>query len=220
MTELTERRGIGRPRSIDRDKIVAAAQRLGVENLTMRAVAEELGVTTQALYNHIGGRRELLVLLANDYSELFELDDEADPSDWRAWLTTFASGLRRHLRTQPGLAASVVTQGPTTPAALRFAERAVDTLGEAGFSPADALRAYRIVLEYVVGWSQRHDRGTGPDHGVVRLAEGDGTSRHWPHIAGAWAVDNDELFDFGLRCLLDGFTRLLDAGRQEPVIQL
>ncbi|MEZ5263050.1 MAG: helix-turn-helix domain-containing protein [Acidimicrobiales bacterium] len=92
--EAEHRRAIGRPRSIDREKIVAAAHRLGLEKLTMRAVAAELGVTTQALYNHIGGRRELLVLLANDYSELFELDLDEETATWRGWLTEFARSLR------------------------------------------------------------------------------------------------------------------------------
>ena len=88
MGEAGQRRAIGRPRSIDRDKIVAAANEIGVERLTMRAVAEHLGVTTQALYNHIGGRRELLALLANDYGDTFDLpaDDSATAGapGWRA----------------------------------------------------------------------------------------------------------------------------------------
>ncbi|MEZ5232208.1 MAG: TetR/AcrR family transcriptional regulator C-terminal domain-containing protein [Acidimicrobiales bacterium] len=203
--EAEHRRAIGRPRSIDREKIVAAAHRLGLEKLTMRAVAAELGVTTQALYNHIGGRRELLVLLANDYSELFELDLDEETATWRGWLTEFARSLRTHLRTHSGLAASVVTQGPATPAALRFVERTVAKLGEGGFTVPEALRAYRVTLEFVVGWCQHNDLAPQPE----RLTVPDAASPLHEEIVAAWAADDDELFGFGLAALLEG----LDAAR-------
>ncbi len=200
------RRSIGRPRSIDREKIVAAAHRLGLEKLTMRAIADELGVTTQALYNHIGGRRELLVLLANDHSALFDLPVEFDGVTWQRWLTEFGVSVRTHLRTHSGLAASVITQGPATPASMRFVERTVAKLREGGFTTADAVRAYRLVLEFVVGWCQHHDLGSAPLHDV----EPDASSPLHAEIVAAWRTDDEELFRFGLATLLDG----LEAGRR------
>ncbi len=209
MSEVEPRRAIGRPRSIDRDKILAAAHRLGLENLTMRAIADELGVTTQALYNHIGGRRELLVLLANDYSELFELDVD-DGASWQVWLAEFATSLRGHLQTHPGLAASVVTEGPATPAALQFVERTVAKLRASGFNAMAALRAYRIVLEFVVGWAEHHDRaGAGAD----RSSEPDRGSPLHDEIVAAWSSDDDELFAFGLDALLVGLAEVNQSNR-------
>lgn len=201
MSELELRRGIGRPRSIDRDKIVATAHRLGLENLTMRAIAEQLGVTTQALYNHIGGRRELLLLLANDHRELYDLGPDSADLPWRPWLTGFAHALRRHLDEQPGLAAAVVTRGPASPAALRFVEATVAKLMADGFGADGALRTYRVVLEFVVGWAQRDAH---PDPvGTVRPIET--TSELQATIVGAWSGErDDDLFALGLAALLDG----------------
>lgn len=206
MSEAENRRAIGRPRSIDRDKIVAAAHRLGLEKLTMRAIATELGVTTQALYNHIGGRRELLMLLANDYREVFQLDLDEAAATWRTWLSEFALSLREHLRTHSGLAASVLTRGPETPAALQFVERTVAKLHEAGFATPHALRTYRVVLEFVVGWCQRHDLAAAPD----RPVEPQLASPLHDELVAAWAVDEHELFLFALDALLDG----LDPARR------
>lgn len=200
MSEAEHRRAIGRPRSIDRDKIVAAAHRLGLEKLTMRAVAVELGVTTQALYNHIGGRRELLLLLANDYSEVFQLDLDEREAGWRSWLTEFSLSLRQHLRSHAGLAASVLSRGPETPAALQFVERTVTILQEGGFTTPHALRTYRVVLEFVVGWCQRHDLAAAPDH----PAEQRFPSPLHDELIAAWAIEERELFLFALGALLDG----------------
>lgn len=50
--------------ALSRERIVTAAlelsDRVGLEGLTMRALAEELGCGTMSLYSHIGGREDLL----------------------------------------------------------------------------------------------------------------------------------------------------------------
>jgi AcrR family transcriptional regulator len=59
MRQSTPRRG--RPPSITRDQIVEKAlhrlDEAGVDELTMKALAGDLGVTTMALYRHVGGSR-------------------------------------------------------------------------------------------------------------------------------------------------------------------
>lgn len=213
MGEAVQRRAIGRPRSIDRDKIVAAANEIGVERLTMRAVAEHLGVTTQALYNHIGGRRELLALLANDYGDAFELPAD-DTEGWQAWLAVFARSLRARLLARPGTVLSVTTRGPTSPAALRFVDRTISKMGGAGFDPQEALLAYKAVLELVVGAVQRQElRDSDPDrdqahrslfYEALTASEPDDLP-NLAFIAAGWNRRNpDELFDHSLDCLLAG----------------
>ena len=213
MGEAAQRRAIGRPRSIDRDKIVAAANEIGLERLTMRAVAEQLGVTTQALYNHIGGRRELLALLANDYGDAFDLP--ADESDgWQSWLAGFARSLRARLLARPGTVVSVTTRGPTSPAAVRFVDRTISKMGEDGFDEQEALLAYRCVLELVVGGVQRQElRDADPERDQAHralfyeaLAASDPDDLpNLAFIAAGWSRRNpDELFEYSLGCLLAG----------------
>jgi AcrR family transcriptional regulator len=216
--EAGQRRAIGRPRSIDRDKIVAAANEIGIERLTMRAVAESLGVTTQALYNHIGGRRELLTLLANDYGDAFDLPGDGS-GDWQAWLAGFGHSLRARLLARPGTAASVTTRGPTSAAAVRFVDRTISKMGQAGFDEQEALLAYRSVLELVVFGVQREElRSSDPardqaQRGLFYEALTACDPDDLPNlafIAAGWSRRNtDEMFDFSLGCLLAG----IDADR-------
>jgi AcrR family transcriptional regulator len=211
--DATQRRAIGRPRSIDRDKIVAAATEIGVERLTMRAVAEHLGVTTQALYNHIGGRRELLALLANDYGDAFDFPPEGE-ADWRPWLSAFARSLRSRLLTRPGTAASVATRGPTSAAAVRFVDQTIARMRRDGFEEQEALLAYKAVLELVVGMAQRQEqRDADPEReqahrSLFYEALTDSEPDELPNlafIAAGWnRRDPDELFEYSLACVVAG----------------
>lgn len=209
------RRSVGRPRSIDRDKILAAANRIGVERLTMRAIAAELGVTTQALYNHIGGRRELVLLLANDYDHCFDHDPIA-LVHWQPWLSAFARALADHLAGQPGLAGSVSTRGPTSSAALRFVDLTIQKMTAEGFEPAAALDAYRAVLELVVCWVQHGEALGDPEAPgreralfVEALTHADDKElTHLPSIAARWGRSRTELFDYVLAALLAGIATL------------
>lgn len=208
-------RNVGRPRSIDRDKIVAAANRIGLERLTMRAIATELGVTTQALYNHIGGRQELVLLLANRYDHCFEHDPE-EFADWQSWLATFARALRDHLVGQRGLASSATTGGPTSPAALRFVDVTIDKMAADDFAPVAAFEAYRAVLELVVGWVQHGESLGGPETAarerslfVEAMAQVDHRDvTHLGPIITAWGRSRDDLFDYTLKALLAGIEQL------------
>ena len=210
----TAKRSIGRPRSIDRDKIVAAANSIGVDRLTMRGVAEQLGVTTQALYNHIGGRRELLALLANDYGDVFNCPDDDNEMTWSEWLEQFARSLRTRLLARAGTAAAVATRGPTSTAAVRFVDRTVSKMRLAGFDEAEALLAYKSLLELVVGMVQRQEAGEiDPDRDHAHrtlfyeaLANSDPDSLpNLAFIAAGWnRRDPDELFEYSLVNLLSG----------------
>lgn len=216
MGQESNRRGIGRPRSIDREKIIAAANHIGVENLTMRAIAEHLGVTTQALYNHIGGRRELLTLMANDHGDLYQLDPDGF-GDWQSLLRAFARGFTTHLGQRPGLATSVVTRGPTSPPALRFVNSTVSKMMADGFDEQAALRAYRALVEFLVGWVQRNEGRAESDANdqTHRTMFYEAVSRsdldelpHLAHIAAAWNRRDDELFDYALEAFLAGVATL------------
>src|SRR3979490_1108511 len=60
----------GRPRQTDRERIVEAAIDVGLESLTMRRVAERLGVHPSALNYHVASREELLGAVASSVFQL------------------------------------------------------------------------------------------------------------------------------------------------------
>jgi AcrR family transcriptional regulator len=213
-----ERRPIGRPRVIDRAKILAAANEIGLERLTMRAVAEHLGVTTQALYNHVGGRRELVALMANDYGESTPMPSD-EITDWREWLAVFATDLRSLLLARPGMAESLMSQGPTTPQALRFVDRAIALMSADGFDEREAIVAYRMIVEFVIAAVQRQEKNEAATSSgghpnalfYEALAKSDPDELPYlAHIAVGWDRQSpDETFEHTLSCLLQG----IDAQR-------
>src|SRR5690606_10443387 len=51
---------VGRPARINRQMIAEAAHELGLDGLTLRSVADHLGVSIAALYHHVSGKDDLL----------------------------------------------------------------------------------------------------------------------------------------------------------------
>lgn len=139
---------------LSRDLIVAAARGLadtaGLDALTLRELAQELGTGQASLYRHIADRRELLSLLADDVARGFPQGDPDLPLPQRlvqVWLDTYAY-LSRHR-----WAARVITDGDlVSPNAVPFAERQLAYLAEAGLSPSDAMHAYRTLFNLLLGY--------------------------------------------------------------------
>jgi AcrR family transcriptional regulator len=149
-------RRVGRPARIGRDQVVAAAVEIGLEDLTMGAVAERLGTSHQALYRWVRNRDELVALVADAYVQRLDLSPMAD-EDWRAWLRRFADALHDAIDDLPGFAAEGLVAFRTSLPFLRINEAAVRTLVDAGFTPARAQRIYQTLGTALLGWLVRED---------------------------------------------------------------
>ncbi|MEV0155603.1 TetR/AcrR family transcriptional regulator [Micromonospora sp. NPDC050686] len=117
------------------DRIVRAAIELadaeGLAALSMRRVAERLGVGTMSLYTHVPGKGELLdVMLDTAYGQTARPDDV--PGGWRGRLTQIArENWALHLR-HPWLLQVATTRpplGPNVTAKYEYELRAVDGIG-------------------------------------------------------------------------------------------
>ena len=76
----------GRPNVVNRERILNVARALGLRDLTMQAVAVELGVSTPALYHYFPNKKELLSALAGEY--VADLPEPVDTGQgWREWMT-------------------------------------------------------------------------------------------------------------------------------------
>lgn len=206
-------RPVGRPPRLSRDQIVAAALDIGIENLTMAAVADRLATSHQALYRWVRDRDELVALVADAYVQ--RLDVEPVPGeDWRRWLRRFADSLRRVvLDNLPGFAAEGLTTFRTTLPFLRLNQTALQVLTDAGFTPARAQRIYQTTGTALLGWLAREDayRALRADPDPARDAV-DTTVRHTDDdldLVRATAVDEltrptDERYRFLVDTLLAG----------------
>jgi AcrR family transcriptional regulator len=128
------------------DRALALADASGLDALTIRKLATELGVTPMALYWHFRGKEELLEGLAERIWS--ELDISVDaalpwPDQLRALLTSLISVLRAHPAATQLLMQS---EKRNSEAALNANEVALELLRTAGFSPQDASAIARTAL--------------------------------------------------------------------------
>ncbi len=128
------------------DRALALADKSGLDALTIRKLATELGVTPMALYWHFRGKDELLEGLAERvWSEIDLTVDRTAPwtEQIRALLESLLTVLRAH-PAAPGLL--LHSEKLNAQAALNATELTLDIFRTAGFSPKDASYAARSVL--------------------------------------------------------------------------
>ncbi|MFE5536206.1 TetR/AcrR family transcriptional regulator [Streptomyces sp. NPDC056492] len=216
----------GRPPRLDQARTVEAALALldeaGLDALTMRRLADAVGVQAGALYRHFATKQDLLTAMA----ERMLAGCSTPPPDpvWSARLTTLARGMRTALLAHRDGARVYAGTHSTGANTLGFAETLLGVLREAGFGPAQAARTALTVIHYTVGHTLEEQAALRPadqgpaDQGPAdpdRLREAVTEARH-PHLAEALPVFTDTdfaaQFEFGLDLLLQGLRALPRPG--------
>lgn len=138
-----ERTRLTRAAVVDRALRLADAD--GLDALTIRKLATELGVTPMALYWHFRSKDELLEGLAERvWSEIDVAVDSSVP--WPAQLRGLLESLLRVLRTHPAAAQLLLQTEKQNEAALNATEVTLEVLRGAGFDPQDASAIARSAL--------------------------------------------------------------------------
>ena len=134
--------------------IYAAALRLvddeGLEALTMRHLAETIGVATMSLYSHVTTKEDLLLGVVNLATSQIALPDPDTPP-WEA-LRRVTREFRHVSLRHPNLVPLIMRQPPTGAEGLRTLEVALDALRRAGIEPALAAPAYRLMASFAIGF--------------------------------------------------------------------
>jgi AcrR family transcriptional regulator len=204
---------MGSRRALTRAEIATAALRMadghGLEPLTMRALAAELGITAMALYRHFPSKDALLEAVVE--TALAEIrPPRARPSGWKSRMRALALEFRRVLRNHPGMVRLLADRPALGPAALRLYEASLRVLQESGLGKRALLGGYAALYGYTLGFSlvevtRRH----GPKRERVDLIAGRSGLPDLD-IAALRALQPttgrfDEVhFAFGLDVLLDG----------------
>ncbi len=213
-----------RPR-LSRDAVmraaVAVADRGGVVSVTMRKVAEELGIEAMSLYHHVANKDAILDGLVDVVFSEIELP--AAGQAWRTGMRNRAGSARRCLRRHGwalGLMDSRSTPGPAT---LRHHDAVLGCLRRGGFSVAGAAHAFSVVDSYVYGFvtqelSLPFDVDTSADLDQVAAGILDSLPvETYPHLTEmilqhalqpGYAYADE--FELGLDLLLDGLERFRD----------
>lgn len=218
---------MGRPRQplLSRDRIVAAALAIvddeGLDAVSTRRLAAELGVSGPALYNHFGTKDELIDAVVDSVLGEVDLTSLTDPriaaeGAWQEPLAAWARSYRAALAAHPNLVPAFA-QGPGRRAnALRMADAVFGALTDAGWPRAQATRVGVLMRYFVTGSSLGTFAGGFPDDAKLYAGA-------YPHLdqahllAEAQREISEAAFETGLTALLDGLTTRYEAVRRpEP----
>jgi hypothetical protein len=178
----------------------------GLTALSVRQVANRLGVWPTTVVHHAGGRRDgLLPLLIEHLAAGIRTDRHGG---WRVRLAELGREIRRVALAHRGLADELLRAGATGPQALRVADAILDGLEDAGLAPDDAQDAYDVFFTYVLGSAGRQATATGPARWKgFELALDQAEADTYPALRRAARSDtprdDDARFGAGLDLVLD-----------------
>lgn len=212
----------GPRRGLTADRIVAAAIEVveaeGLAALSMRRVAQQLGVGTASLYTYLPGKAELEALMLDAVTLDSALPHER-PGDWRAkveaWARSDWEGYRKHpwvLR----LVSSTPFPGPNT---LRWLDSALRALEGTGLTEAEKMAVVESVDVYVRGQARLSleereldaEETRARDNILAELVDFTQYPALLATIRAGVAPYAADRFEFGLQRLLDGIATLIST---------
>jgi AcrR family transcriptional regulator len=153
---LPDRSAKRRREPISREAIVAAAIRLldaeGLDALSMRRIADELGTGAASLYWHVGSKDGLLDLVFDQVIGEVEVPDP-DPDHWQEQLKQLARAQRAVSLRHPYVVRISIGRIPMGPNALRYSERALGILRAGGLPPRLAVQASHLLIATINGFT-------------------------------------------------------------------
>jgi AcrR family transcriptional regulator len=218
---------MARPRKplLSRERIVETASALvdaeGLDAVSTRRLAAELGVSGPSLYNHFRNKDEILDAVADAVSARVDLSmfDEDDDRDWRTalhdWAVSYRAALSAHPNTVP-----VLARGPgRRPAGLKVADAVFGAMVRAGWPPAHATRIGALMRYFITGSALgSFARGFVDDATAYDPAD-------YPHLGQAHLLaDRQEqvdqgAFETGLEALLDGLALQYETVRHDATLR-
>ncbi|MEU8964016.1 TetR/AcrR family transcriptional regulator [Streptomyces sp. NPDC048491] len=218
-----ERAGRGPRPAFSRADIAAAAVRIadteGIDALSMRRVAAELGCGTMSLYNYVPRKEDLYELMVDAVSAEYDLCDPT--GDWRADVLALAHQTRALMHRHPWVPRLMSPVYGFSPNALRYLEHCMTCLDplEAKYGTKMELIASvtGVVTTYVANeiataertrslpWSPEQEQSVRIAYLFSQVATG-----RYPHLAAAFAedsgpIDLDAVFERALTRTLDAF---------------
>jgi AcrR family transcriptional regulator len=205
---------------------VDLADREGLDALTMRRLAQDLGVEAMSLYHHVAGKdavldgvAEVIVGEAQAAVDAAELSAAAD--DWQAALRARILTARSVMLRHPWAPSVLETRKEMNPTIVAWFDQVLGVLVEGGFSFDLAHHAMHALGSRALGFTQELFVPDDPDvEGEEALAMFEQMAEQFPYITGmmaevvhddaastlGWCDDQAE-FEFGLDVLLDGLER-------------
>lgn len=212
--------GTERRTQLTRDRVMAAAIELadrdGIESISMRKLAQELGVEAMSLYTHVRNKNDLLDGMTD--AVISQIPMSADGVDWKTSLRQMVLAARSVVLRHPWAPHTVQRQTAPGPAVLQYVNAVIGTLREGGFSIAQTHHALHILGSRVLGFTQDlfDDSADLEPEAAAALARELGASHPYvvemalavTHTGALGQCDDDAEFEFALDFILDGLARI------------
>ena len=204
---------------------IALADEEGLEQLSMRKVAEKLGTGAMSLYRYVPSKAELLDLMLDTIHGEDPPADERGP--WRQRLHEAAYRGRALIQRHPWmLSVSLGQRPPLGPNILTSYDRFLGILAGIGLTPAEMVATAELVNNYVAGATRVgvESEQMARDSGVSDVQWWEERTSFWdeyfdperfPVISAVYAeggyTEPLDTFEFGLQRVLDGIEAMLAA---------
>ncbi len=209
--------------SLDRSNVVQAAlellNRVGLDGLSTRSLAAELGVKSPALYWHFRNKQELLDAMADAMVSGAGMGPPHSGETWQAWLERRARAYRASLLAYRD-SARIVTQAQTlSPSTIQTFNEELQAMVALGFDPVQALRTITAITNYVDGFVLQEQSSRQPavdspltPESIAKLLSDGIAAPLLVAFAQGGSPYSEESFEYGLHALIEGCAVALERG--------
>jgi AcrR family transcriptional regulator len=220
MTSQAAQKTLPRP-ALSIERVFRAAIGLadagGLESLTMRKLARELGVEAMSLYYYVSRRDDILDAILDRVVEEIEL--ASTEADRNAALRSSAISAHEVLERHPWACGLMMSPARVRPGRMRYMDSMLGRLRRAGFSAAQTDLAYHALDSHIIGstlWEVGYSAGSeGLDDYATTFLRALPVDEY-PYLAEhvqqhmlAPGPDDEGAFEFGLDLILEGLARIL-----------
>ncbi|MEN3269558.1 TetR/AcrR family transcriptional regulator [Pseudonocardia sp.] len=205
---------------------VALADAAGLGSLSMRKLAQELGVEAMSLYHHVANKEDILDGMVDVVFAEIELP--SDGTEWKTAMRQRAESARAALTRHPWAISIMDSRSSPGPATLRHHDAVIGSCRKAGFSVKMAAHAFSLIDSYIYGFVLQEvnlpfddsmDLDDVVESMMLPFSAGD-----YPHLVElttehilqpGYSYGNE--FEYGLGLILDGLEAATHGSADIPV---
>lgn len=202
-------------------KAIDLADKGGINALSMRKLATELGIKAMSLYYYFATKDELITQMADKLVTNIDFGEEDDiASGWRTIMLTRASSAMALFRKHAWLPFVLDSQVQSGIRRLEYLDRYLGTLRKAGFPIELSIRVTSVIDSYIYGYCLQLTHVSDSEKPPEELAEDfsqNFDASRFPYLSEATALvmehgyDENADFLFGLNVILNGISLELES---------
>ena len=208
---------------LSRDRVlraaVALADEAGIESVSMRRLAQELGVVPMALYKHVANKEDVLDGMVDVV--VGDIDPPAGDTDWKSAIRQRILSARQTLLLHPWASRVLESRANPTPRVMAYMDSTIGIFRAGGFSIDLTHHVMHAVGSRIFGFTQELFNDSPSADPEASAAMPPEMAQQFPHITELVAAisheqgsvvgpgcDDQYEFEFALNLLLDGIERL------------